>query len=125
MQILEWTESPEEAIRIGIYLNDKYELDGRDANGYVGVMWSMGGIHDQACHLLFPACGGLACARNAAAALLKAAVSLHACLGITSTEGDVTQQDFDSGCRSLQNLDPGFLRLRSKLQGGSLELAGC
>ena len=53
LQILEWTESPEEAIRIGIYLNDKYELDGRDANGYVGVMWSMGGIHDQACHLLF------------------------------------------------------------------------
>ncbi len=54
-QILEWTESPEEAIRIGIYLNDKYELDGRDANGYVGVMWSMGGIHDQARHLLSPA----------------------------------------------------------------------
>jgi hypothetical protein len=53
LQILEWTESPEEAIRIGIYLNDKYELDGRDANGYVGVMWSMGGIHDQACHLPF------------------------------------------------------------------------
>ena len=67
LQILEWTESPEEAIRIGIYLNDKYELDGRDANGYVGVMWSMGGIHDQASHLLFPVCGGLACTRNAAA----------------------------------------------------------
>ena len=49
MQILEWTNSPEEAIEFGIYLNDKWELDGRDANGYVGVMWSMGGIHDQAC----------------------------------------------------------------------------
>jgi deoxyribodipyrimidine photo-lyase len=46
-KILEWTSSPEEAIDIGIYLNDKWELDGRDPNGYVGVMWSMVGIHDQ------------------------------------------------------------------------------
>lgn len=35
-KILEWTESPEEALRIAIYLNDRYELDGRDPNGYVG-----------------------------------------------------------------------------------------
>jgi hypothetical protein len=35
-QILEWTESPAEALRIGIYLNDKFSLDGRDPNGYVG-----------------------------------------------------------------------------------------
>jgi len=49
LQILEWTESPEQAIEFGIYLNDKWEIDGRDANGYVGIMWSMGGIHDQAC----------------------------------------------------------------------------
>lgn len=46
-KILEWTESPEEALRIALYLNDKYELDGRDPNGYVGCMWSIGGIHDQ------------------------------------------------------------------------------
>lgn len=46
-KILEWTESPEEALRIAIYLNDKYELDGRDPNGYVGCMWSICGIHDQ------------------------------------------------------------------------------
>jgi hypothetical protein len=32
-KILEWTESPEEALRISILLNDKYELDGRDPNG--------------------------------------------------------------------------------------------
>ena len=25
----------------------RYELDGRDPNGYVGCMWSIGGIHDQ------------------------------------------------------------------------------
>ena len=35
-KILEWTTSPEEALRIAIYLNDRYELDGRDPNGYVG-----------------------------------------------------------------------------------------
>ncbi|XVF13282.1 hypothetical protein REPUB_Repub08aG0195400 [Reevesia pubescens] len=32
-----------------IYLNDKYEIDGRDANGYVGCMWSICGVHDQEC----------------------------------------------------------------------------
>ncbi|GLV37714.1 photorepair [Carabus blaptoides fortunei] len=46
-KILEWTDSPEEAIRIAIFLNDHYSLDGRDPNGYVGVMWSICGIHDQ------------------------------------------------------------------------------
>ncbi|UCE18280.1 MAG: deoxyribodipyrimidine photo-lyase [Gemmatimonadota bacterium] len=47
-KILEWTKSPEEAIEIAISLNDRYELDGRDPNGYVGVMWSIGGVHDRA-----------------------------------------------------------------------------
>ncbi len=47
-KILEWTKSPEEALKIAIYLNDKYELDGRDPNGYTGVAWSIGGIHDRA-----------------------------------------------------------------------------
>merc|ERR1712039_1138082 len=46
-KILEWSESPEEALRIAIYLNDKYELDGRDPNGYVGCAWSIAGLHDQ------------------------------------------------------------------------------
>lgn len=47
-KILEWSESPEEAMRIAIYLNDKYELDGRDPNGYAGIAWSIGGVHDRA-----------------------------------------------------------------------------
>ncbi len=46
-KILEWSKSPEEAIKIAIYLNDKYELDGRDPNGYTGIAWSIGGIHDR------------------------------------------------------------------------------
>lgn len=35
-KILEWTQSPEEALKFAIYLNDKYSMDGRDPNGYVG-----------------------------------------------------------------------------------------
>ncbi|KAK9103582.1 hypothetical protein Sjap_020836 [Stephania japonica] len=46
-KILEWTTEPEEALSIAIYLNDKYELDGRDPSGYVGCMWSICGVHDQ------------------------------------------------------------------------------
>jgi deoxyribodipyrimidine photo-lyase len=46
-KILEWTKSPEDAMKIAIYLNDKYELDGRDPNGYTGIAWSIGGIHDR------------------------------------------------------------------------------
>jgi len=47
-KILEWTSSPEEAMGIAIYLNDKYSLDGRDPNGYAGIAWSIGGVHDRA-----------------------------------------------------------------------------
>lgn len=47
-KILEWTKTPEEAMEIAIYLNDKYELDGRDPNGYTGISWSIGGTHDRA-----------------------------------------------------------------------------
>ena len=47
-KILEWTESPEAALEIAIFLNDKYELDGRDSNGYAGIAWSVGGVHDRA-----------------------------------------------------------------------------
>lgn len=46
-KILEWTKTPEQAIEFAVYLNDKYELDGRDPNGYTGIMWSMGGLHDR------------------------------------------------------------------------------
>lgn len=75
-KILEWTPSPEEALSIALYLNDRYELDGQDPNGFVGestvhiyarislvnrvqfshiftfslpvgCMWSICGIHDQ------------------------------------------------------------------------------
>ncbi len=46
-KLLEWTESPEDALTIGIRLNDAYELDGRDPNGYVGMLWSVAGLHDR------------------------------------------------------------------------------
>ena len=47
-KILEWSPSPEEAMETAIYLNDRCELDGRDPNGYTGIAWSIGGVHDRA-----------------------------------------------------------------------------
>jgi deoxyribodipyrimidine photo-lyase len=46
-KILEWTPSPAEAYRIAVKLNDKYELDGRDPNGYAGIAWSVVGKFDR------------------------------------------------------------------------------
>ncbi|MFO7929116.1 MAG: deoxyribodipyrimidine photo-lyase [Candidatus Humimicrobiaceae bacterium] len=47
-KILEWTDHPSQAQEFAIYLNNKYELDGRDPNGYAGIAWSIGGVHDRA-----------------------------------------------------------------------------
>ena len=46
-KILEWTDHPEKAYDIALYLNNKYELDGRDPNGFAGVAWCFG-KHDRA-----------------------------------------------------------------------------
>lgn len=46
-KLLEWSPSPEEAMRRAIALNDRFQLDGRDSNGYAGIAWSMGGVHDR------------------------------------------------------------------------------
>ena len=45
-KILEWNPSPEEAFRIALSLNNKYELDGRDPNSFAGVAWCFG-KHDR------------------------------------------------------------------------------
>jgi deoxyribodipyrimidine photo-lyase len=47
-KILEWTPDAGTAVKWAIYLNDKYELDGRDPNGYAGIAWSMVGKFDRA-----------------------------------------------------------------------------
>ncbi|MBN1333327.1 MAG: deoxyribodipyrimidine photo-lyase [Synergistales bacterium] len=47
-KILEWTESAEKAHSTALSLNDRYELDGRDPNGFTGIAWSLGGVHDRA-----------------------------------------------------------------------------
>jgi deoxyribodipyrimidine photo-lyase len=46
-KILEWSPDAETAFDVALALNDKYEMDGRDPNGYVGVAWSIGGVHDR------------------------------------------------------------------------------
>lgn len=45
-KILEWMQDPAEAMALAITLNDRYELDGRDPNGYTGVAWCFG-THDR------------------------------------------------------------------------------
>jgi deoxyribodipyrimidine photo-lyase len=45
-KILEWSKKPEKAFETALYLNNKYELDGRDPNGYAGVAWCFG-KHDR------------------------------------------------------------------------------
>jgi deoxyribodipyrimidine photo-lyase len=46
-KILEWSNSPQKAFQTALHLNNKYELDGRDPNGYAGVAWCFG-KHDRA-----------------------------------------------------------------------------
>lgn len=46
-KILEWSSSPAEAYRVAVSFNDKYELDGRDPNGYAGIAWSIVGKFDR------------------------------------------------------------------------------
>jgi deoxyribodipyrimidine photo-lyase len=45
-KIIEWSRTPEGAFRSTLYLNNKYELDGRDPNGFTGVAWCFG-KHDR------------------------------------------------------------------------------
>jgi deoxyribodipyrimidine photo-lyase len=46
-KILEWAPDPERAFRWAVALNDRYELDGRDPNGYAGIAWAIVGKHDR------------------------------------------------------------------------------
>ncbi|MEM6429992.1 MAG: deoxyribodipyrimidine photo-lyase [Deinococcota bacterium] len=46
-KILEWSQTPEDAFETTLYLNNKYFLDGRDANSFAGVAWVYG-QHDRA-----------------------------------------------------------------------------
>jgi deoxyribodipyrimidine photo-lyase len=47
-KILEWSPSVALAVQRAIWLNDRYELDGRDPNGYAGIAWAILGKHDRA-----------------------------------------------------------------------------
>lgn len=46
-KVLEWSASPQEALKTMLYLNDFYHLDGGDPAGYVGILWSLAGLHDR------------------------------------------------------------------------------
>ena len=46
-KIIEWSKNPQQAFKAALYFNNKYELDGRDPNGFTGVAWCFG-KHDRA-----------------------------------------------------------------------------
>ncbi len=46
-KILEWSPDASTAFDVALDLNDRYEMDGRDPNGYTGVAWAIGGKHDR------------------------------------------------------------------------------
>ena len=46
-KILEWAPKPATAFEWAVTLNDKYELDGRDPNGYAGIAWAIVGKLDR------------------------------------------------------------------------------
>jgi len=41
-KILEWCETPQQALKIMIELNNKFALDGRNPNSYSGIFWVLG-----------------------------------------------------------------------------------
>ncbi len=45
-KIIEWSETPEEALQTMLRLHDVYAIDGRDPNTYAGVLWCFG-KHDR------------------------------------------------------------------------------
>jgi len=45
-KILEWSKTPQDAYAAALHLNNKYEIDGRDPNGYAGIAWCFG-KHDR------------------------------------------------------------------------------
>lgn len=46
-QLLLWTPDAATAMDWALRLNDTHSLDGRDVNGYAGIAWSIGGVHDR------------------------------------------------------------------------------
>jgi deoxyribodipyrimidine photo-lyase len=47
-KLLEWCPRVDDAFAVAVDFNDKWELDGRDPNGYAGIAWAIGGKHDRA-----------------------------------------------------------------------------
>lgn len=45
-KILEWTPDPRAAYAELVWLNNRYEQDGRDPNSYAGLGWVLG-LHDR------------------------------------------------------------------------------
>jgi deoxyribodipyrimidine photo-lyase len=45
-KLLEWANTPQQAFNTALELNNRYQIDGRDPNGFAGVAWCFG-KHDR------------------------------------------------------------------------------
>jgi deoxyribodipyrimidine photo-lyase len=41
-KVLEWSPTPQDALKVLIELNNRYAVDGRDPNSYSGIFWVFG-----------------------------------------------------------------------------------
>lgn len=41
-KVLQWSDSPQQAVEMMVELNNKWALDGRDPNSYAGIFWCLG-----------------------------------------------------------------------------------
>ncbi|KAK0078622.1 hypothetical protein PV325_002263 [Microctonus aethiopoides] len=45
-KMIEWTNTPDDALKFSIYFTNKYSIDGCDPISYGGCMWAICGVHD-------------------------------------------------------------------------------
>jgi deoxyribodipyrimidine photo-lyase len=58
-KILEWTCSPEDALRFAISFMEKYSLNGWDPNGYLKIAKAIGGVYDTPSKTIHPVFGSV------------------------------------------------------------------
>ncbi|GAB66930.1 deoxyribodipyrimidine photolyase [Plasmodium cynomolgi strain B] len=46
-KILNWSGNSQTALKYALQLNDEFSIDGKTPSGYISIMWSIMGVHDQ------------------------------------------------------------------------------
>lgn len=58
-KLLEWTRSPEEALRLAITLMEKYSINGWDTSTYLNIARAIGGVYDAPSKMTRPVLGSI------------------------------------------------------------------